>query len=114
MQFAILPNWWLQDEEGSTLTINNVSVSDSGNYSCQPRDLRADEVMVTILSERQAPDALQDKTTHSGDSASSLRQNYLGNWGRPTSKLTNNLTATQNPTCKYWSVNQHLMDFLKI
>ena len=87
MQSAILPNWWLQDEEGSTLTINNVSVSDSGNYSCQPRDLRADEVMVTILSERQAPDALQDKTTHSGDSASSLRQNYLGNWARPANLL---------------------------
>ena len=53
-----------QDESGSTLTMINVSVSDSGNYSCQPRDMRPDSVVVTILSERQAPDALQDKTTH--------------------------------------------------
>ena len=70
---------WLQEEGGSTLTINNVSVSDSGNYSCQPRDMRPDRVMVTILSERQAPDALQDKTTHTGSAASRTRQNYLGN-----------------------------------
>jgi len=54
----------LEDENGSTLTMINVSVSDSGNYSCQPRDMRPDSVVVTILSERQAPDALQDKTTH--------------------------------------------------
>jgi len=53
-----------EDETGSTLTMINVSVSDSGNYSCQPRDMRPDSVVVTILSERQAPDALQDKTTH--------------------------------------------------
>jgi len=53
-----------EDETGSTLTINNVSVDDSGNYSCQPRDMRPDSVVVTILSEKQAPDALQDKTTH--------------------------------------------------
>lgn len=53
-----------EDESGSTLTMINVSVSDSGNYSCQPRDMRPDSVVVTILSERQAPDALQDKTTH--------------------------------------------------
>ena len=64
-----------------TLTINNVSVSDSGNYSCQPRDMRPDRVMVTILSERQAPDALQDKTTHTGSTANTMRQNYLGNTG---------------------------------
>ena len=75
----ILANCPLQDSEGSTLTINNVSVSDSGNYSCQPRDMRPDEVLVTILSERQAPDALQDKTTHTGSTASRMRQNYLGN-----------------------------------
>jgi len=68
----------LEEEGGSTLTINNVSVSDSGNYSCQPRDMRPDRVMVTILSERQAPDALQDKTTHTGSAASRTRQNYLG------------------------------------
>ena len=54
----------IQDESGSTLTITNVSVSDSGNYSCQPRDMKPDSVVVTILSEKQAPDALQDKTTH--------------------------------------------------
>ena len=59
----------LQDETGSTLTIDNVSVEDSGNYSCQPRDLRPDSVLVTILSERQAPDALQDKTTHTSSAA---------------------------------------------
>jgi len=53
-----------EDESGSTLTITNVSVSDSGNYSCQPRDMKPDSVVVTILSEKQAPDALQDKTTH--------------------------------------------------
>lgn len=53
-----------EDDSGSTLTMTDVSVSDSGNYSCEPRDLRAAEVAVTILSERQAPDALQDKTTH--------------------------------------------------
>lgn len=74
----ILANCPLQDSEGSTLTINNVSVSDSGNYSCQPRDMRPDEVLVTILSERQAPDALQDKTTHSSP-ANTIRQNYFGN-----------------------------------
>ena len=39
-------------------------VSDSGNYSCQPQDMKPDSVVVTILSERQNPDALQDKTTH--------------------------------------------------
>ena len=71
----------MQDEDGSTLTINNVSVSDSGNYSCQPRDMRPDRVMVTILSERQAPDALQDKTTHTGSPAVTIRQNYLGIMG---------------------------------
>lgn len=60
-----------EDETGSTLTIDNVSVEDSGNYSCQPRDLRPDSVLVTILSERQAPDALQDKTTHTSSAAHS-------------------------------------------
>lgn len=53
-----------EDESGSTLTMTDVSVTDSGNYSCQPRDMRPAGVAVTILSERQAPDALQDKTTH--------------------------------------------------
>lgn len=53
-----------EDEAGSTLTMVNVSVAHSGNYSCQPRDLRPDSVLVTILSERQNPDALQDKTTN--------------------------------------------------
>lgn len=61
-----------QDDAGSTLTMTDVSVSDSGNYSCQPRDMRPAAVAVTILSERQAPDALQDKTTHTASSASSL------------------------------------------
>ena len=59
-----------QDENGSTLTMINVSVSDSGNYSCQPRDMRPDSVVVTILSERQAPDALQDKMTHTSSQMS--------------------------------------------
>lgn len=53
-----------EEESGSTLTMTDVSVADSGNYSCQPRDMRSAAVAVTILSERQAPDALQDKTTH--------------------------------------------------
>ena len=44
--------------------MTDVSVGDSGNYSCQPRDLHPASVAVTILSERPAPDALQDKTTH--------------------------------------------------
>ena len=34
------------------------------NVALQPRDLRPDSVLVTILSERQNPDALQDKTTN--------------------------------------------------
>jgi len=58
-----------EDEAGSTLTMTDVSVADSGNYSCQPRDMRPASVAVTILSERQAPDALQDKTTHTASEA---------------------------------------------
>jgi len=62
-----------EDDSGSTLTMTDVSVSDSGNYSCQPRDMRPAAVAVTILSERQAPDALQDKTTHTSSSGNSLQ-----------------------------------------
>merc|ERR1719273_2567905 len=62
-----------EDDSGSTLTMTDVSVSDSGNYSCQPRDMRPAAVAVTILSERQAPDALQDKTTHTASDGNSLK-----------------------------------------
>jgi len=67
-----------EDESGSTITINNVSVTDSGNYSCQPQDMKPDSVVVTILSERQAPDALQDKTTHTSSGVNcSIQQGLL-------------------------------------
>lgn len=62
-----------EDDSGSTLTMTDVSVPDSGNYSCQPRDMRPAAVAVTILSERQAPDALQDKTTHTASDGNSLK-----------------------------------------
>merc|ERR1719507_1283959 len=62
-----------EDDSGSTLTMTDVSVSDSGNYSCQPRDMQPAAVAVTILSERQAPDALQDKTTHTASHGNTLK-----------------------------------------
>ena len=83
MKINLIP--FCQDETGSTLTINNVSVDDSGNYSCQPRDMRPDSVVVTILSEKQAPDALQDKTTHTSlasQQAPWAGNQYLLNFGK--------------------------------
>jgi hypothetical protein len=52
-----------QSTNGSTLTINSVSVSHSGNYSCQPSSMRPDSVLVTILAESKSANALQDKAS---------------------------------------------------
>ena len=57
---------------GSTLTINSVSVSHSGNYSCQPSSMRPDSVLVTILAESKSANALQDKASSSGSARSLL------------------------------------------
>ena len=48
------------------LTITNVDVSDSGNYTCCPSNMRSDSVIVTILSESKSPNALQDKAAAAG------------------------------------------------
>jgi hypothetical protein len=56
----------VQDMNGSTLTINSVSVSHSGNYSCQPSSMRPDSVLVTILAESKSANALQDKASSAG------------------------------------------------
>ena len=48
-----------QDINGSTLTISSVSVDQSGNYTCQPSNMKPDSVVVTILQESKSANALQ-------------------------------------------------------
>ena len=49
----------VQDNNGSTLTISSVSVSQSGNYTCKPSNMKPDSVVVTILAESKSANALQ-------------------------------------------------------
>ncbi|XP_023337905.1 vascular endothelial growth factor receptor 1 isoform X2 [Eurytemora carolleeae] len=50
----------VEDSNGSTLTISSVSVSQSGNYTCKPSNMKPDSVVVTILAESKSANALQD------------------------------------------------------
>jgi len=65
----------VEDINGSTLTISSVSVDQSGNYTCQPSNMKPDSVVVTILQESKSANALQDKL--SGNTSSNSVPLYV-------------------------------------
>ena len=77
---------------GSTLTLKSAAVTDSGNYTCSPYNIRAASVLVHVLSKGNSAAAVQNEQDLNKEPASSA-SNAVNNRDAPPSAAVHSLAT---------------------